>query len=331
MNAYELGIVRGIGGGLFSPYAAISRQEIAVMLFNAINAINESTGKDILNSTTTAVAFADAAVIADWAAAAVRSLRNNEIMLGDDRNRFNPVDNTTKEMAFILVNRIYMIYSGLDAKKAFPAAYTGEILMRIKGGFNNSGEYQIIGDIYELYPAASTDDIDRYMSGEPFVDSEGFSYIVDRSASLSESVAAGYAGGSSSAGSSSGGASSGGTSADGAYYPVYVLVRDDAPQHKLYVVLAGTMYMLYSDSGHKEPFFQKTFSDVLFAVPDETTVVIGEAGNGVEWLAGAALQSVDTRTFLNLQIEDPGLLNNNLWLVRLTRGRVTRLTTLYFN
>ena len=268
MNAYELGIVKGIGGGYFSPMTPITRQEIAVMLFNAINAINSESGKDILGSATGSLAFSDRDQTAEWAIDAISSLRSNDIMLGDGRNRFNPLDNTTKEMAFILVNRIYLIYSGLDAKKAFPAAYTGDILMRIKGSFTSGDEYQIIGDVFEPYQGLAITDLEKYIDGEAFIDNNGELYYINRSESLSESIAAGYSG--------------------GQYYPVYVLVHDGSPRNHLYIINVATQYRVYMDSGRKEPYFQKTFSDVIFPVAGDTAITLSGSGSGAEWLSGGA-------------------------------------------
>jgi hypothetical protein len=234
LNAYELGIVKGVGGGYFLPGRPITRQEIAVMLYNAINAINVSTGKDILNSDSSVLMFSDQDQTDDWAVEAIKSLRQNDIMLGDGKNCFNPLDNTTKEMAFILVNRIYLIYSGLDAKKSFPTAYTGEILMRIKGSFISADEYQIVGDVYELDPDISIAALNGYLDGEAFVDNDGTVYHINRSESLSESVGAGYAG--------------------GIYYPVYVLLREGAQPDRLYLLADGSQYRLYMDLERKVPY-----------------------------------------------------------------------------
>ena len=324
LNAYELGIVRGVGDGYFNPGAAITRQEMAVMIFNAINAISVATGQDILYRSSTALTFADSALAADWAVEAIRNLRNNEIMLGDNLNRFNPLDNTTKEMAFILINRIYLIYSGLDARKSFPPAYTGEILMRIKGTLIHANDYQIIGDIYETYPAVDTDELDRYIRGEALYDSNKLAYYLDRSESLSESVASGY---------------TGGAAAGGQYYPVYVLMREGAPHNRLYIAYDGEQYFIYMDAGWTEPFLQRTFTDVLFTVPGGATVYPGgpetlpslepvtPASTGGRPLTGPRLY-IEPATFAELYRDNPELLDMYVWLVQLSMGRVTRLTAM---
>ena len=334
INAYELGIVKGVGGGYFLPGTSITRQEIAVMLFNAITAINSASGKDILGNFSAAQVFLDRDQTAEWAVEAINTLRSNDIMLGDGRNRFNPLDNTTKEMAFILVNRIYLIYSGLDAKKAFPAAYTGEILMRIKASLASGGEFQIIGDVYEPYPGFSIDDISNYLDGAAFIDNNGALYYIDKSESLSESVAAGYAG--------------------GQYYPVYVLSRDGLPggssAGKLYLIKVGDQYKVFVDAKQREPYFQKTFSDVLFPTPGDTAVIFAGPGSGDAWMeirssgnyqgaaasGGSSSASADiaqsdfTLTFSEMRQDMPEQIDAFFWLVQLARGSVTRLIALEF-
>ena len=339
INAYELGIVKGVGGGRFSPDTAITRQEIAVMLYNAIKAINAETGKNILKNTSVFLTFVDWADTDDWAVEAIRSLRNNEIMLGDDKNRFNPLDSTTKEMAFILVNRTYLIYSGLDAKKSFPAAYTGEILMRIKGSFSSGGDYRIIGDVFELYPYVTISDLTRYLDGDAFHDTDGEAYHLDKTESLSESVSIGYGGE---------------IIAGGKYYPVYVFARDSLPQFRLFLVYDGLRYGFYLDPGRKEPFLQKTFSDVLFDVPESTPVLLGLSvgatsaadaaaatdkpnggvvadgvvASGATVAAGKQTAAGNSLTFSILRKDAPELLDRYLWRIQLAQGSVTRLTAI---
>lgn len=298
LNAHDLGIVKGVGGGFFLPDNEITRQEIAVMLFNAIGAINEATGKNILKNASHNLTFIDRTHMADWALIPIGRLRNNEIMLGDDKNYFNPLGNTTKEMAFMLVERIYLIYSGLDANKTFPSAYTGEILMQIKGNFPGGEDFQIIGDVYEIYPDVTVSEISQYLKEGSFQADGGDAYKIDRAESLSESVAAGFAGE---------------PVAGGNYYPVYVLVRGSSD--KLYLKYEGSVYKLYRSLDRKEPFLLISFSDVIFTVPKDTAVL---AGNGES-------QDANALAFEDLLTEAPELLDMYVWRVQLVKGKVARL------
>ncbi|MDR3121014.1 MAG: S-layer homology domain-containing protein, partial [Clostridiales bacterium] len=302
LKAYSLGIVKGTGGGLFSPDLPVTRQEIAVMLFNTIGAIDKAAERNILKASASPMGFSDYAAIADWALPAVSGLKSNDIMLGDDENRFNPENNTTKEMAFILVKRIYLIYAGVDASKAFPVGYSGEILMRVKGTIpNGAADTLLIGDVHEAYPDVTGTALRLYLEGGPFLGDDGASYFLDMAESLSESVsAAGY---------------SGGAAGSVGYYPVYVLIRDGDPRSRLYLVLDDDgKYRCFRDAARKELLTTITFSDVTFPIPDATEVLL----DGAEEASGAL-------TFAELQSVAPELLDQVLWRVRLINGGVTHL------
>jgi len=310
LNAYELGIVKGVGGGYFLPETAITRQEIAVMLYNAINAIDGATGKNILKNASAALTFIDHALMADWAVTAIGSLRNNEIMIGDDKNYFNPLDNTSKEMAFMLVERIYLIYAGLDAKKSFPAAYTGEILMRIKGCFTDGDGNLIIGDVYEQYPDMEAADLSACLSEGSFTVSGGETYLIDRAESLSESAAIGY---------------TGEKIAGGNFYPIYVLKAAAPAKGKLYIIYEEPRFRLYKDKKGGEPFLYITFSDVIFTAPGETEVIAGAGGAADGGDSRDAADGARAMTFEELLRNEPELLDAYLWRIRLTKGKVTRI------
>jgi hypothetical protein len=270
LNAHALGIVRGTGGGLFMPDSAVTRQEMAVMLYNAIGAIDAAIGKNILQANSPyayALDFRDQASIAPWALQASDALRGNEIMVGDEYRRFNPLNNTTKEMAFILVNRVYLVYSGQDAKKTFPPGYSGDIKMLVKGNFLSAGKYAIIGDVHEYYPSIGISDLDDYLSESPH-EINGAQYYLDMAESLNESVFAGYS-----------------YELDNGHYAIYVFVRGGLPGgERIYLATGnGRAYSFYADYEGGAPLTQATFSDVTFTVPDRTAVYVYDAG----LLAGA--------------------------------------------
>ncbi|MDR1061087.1 MAG: S-layer homology domain-containing protein, partial [Clostridiales bacterium] len=264
LNARELGIVKGTGGGLFMPDSAVTRQEMAVMLYNAIGAIDSAIGKNILQSGSPyALAFRDQASIAPWALQASDALRANEIMVGDEYRRFNPLNNTTKEMAFILVNRVYLVYSGQDAKKTFPPGYSGDIKLLVKGNFLSDGKYAIIGDVHEYYPSIGIADLDDYLAESPH-EINGAQYRLDMSESLNESVFAGYS-----------------YELDNGHYAIYVFVRGGLPGgERIYLATAdGKAYSFYADYEGGAPLTQATFSDVTFTVPGQTAVRVYDAND----------------------------------------------------
>ncbi len=99
--AKGLGIVNGIGNNLFAPEQEITRQEMFVMLYNALKVIGEVpaswTDKQLSS-------FNDAVEIADWAEEALSTLVKANIVSGS-KNSLNPTASTTRaEIAQVLYN-----------------------------------------------------------------------------------------------------------------------------------------------------------------------------------------------------------------------------------
>nr|WP_245347220.1 S-layer homology domain-containing protein [Cohnella lubricantis] len=105
MRAYSLGLIGGVGAGQFSPDAAVTREQAAVMLYNTL--VKAGLQDEIGAGKT--VAFGDAGQVASWASAAVEKLAGAGIMQGVDAKnglRFQPQANVTREQSFVLANRI---------------------------------------------------------------------------------------------------------------------------------------------------------------------------------------------------------------------------------
>ena len=101
--AYGAKIVEGVGEGLFAPESFITRQEICTMLKRCIvSAKPESYIAENLPNT-----FPDEDLIADWAIDGVKYINMLEVMLGDEAARINPLQNTTREQAILLIYRLY--------------------------------------------------------------------------------------------------------------------------------------------------------------------------------------------------------------------------------
>ena len=101
LAAKGLSIVSGVGNNLFAPEKEITRQEMLVMLHNALRIIDEvpaATHDSELSS------FNDAAQVANWAKEAVSTLVKAGIV-GGSNNRLNPAESTTRaEIAQVLYN-----------------------------------------------------------------------------------------------------------------------------------------------------------------------------------------------------------------------------------
>ena len=74
------GIINGIGDNKFAPERAITKQEMAVMLFRFTKAVSSETK----------ISFADASDVADWAKISVSYCEQKGYITADKNNKFNP-------------------------------------------------------------------------------------------------------------------------------------------------------------------------------------------------------------------------------------------------
>lgn len=101
LKVHKLGIVKGRGEGVFAPNESITREEIAVMFYRTLEAIDER-----LVSGDYKITFADNYKISSWATDAVSFMSNKSIIKGMGNNAFNPKATTTREQAIALSLRI---------------------------------------------------------------------------------------------------------------------------------------------------------------------------------------------------------------------------------
>jgi len=105
LKASALGIIGGTGAGRFSPDAAVTREQLAVMLYNTL----VKAGLQVGINGDKAASFVDAGSIASWAVEAVDKLAGADIMQGADTKsglQFQPKASVTREQIFVLANRI---------------------------------------------------------------------------------------------------------------------------------------------------------------------------------------------------------------------------------
>ncbi len=126
--AASLGIVKGVGEGLFAPHSAVTRQEICVMLKNAL----VSACPDIALPEKYVNTFPDMDKIADWALVSVQCLNAFSVMLGDENNHINPLGNTTREQAILLCYRL------LTTQKLSMQAYIEKFVMVPSGNTHDN-------------------------------------------------------------------------------------------------------------------------------------------------------------------------------------------------
>lgn len=103
LKANKLGIVTGVSDNLFSPYTAITRQEICVMLIRAIRAAKPAATLQ----TNQVSSFSDENLITSWALEAVNIAVNHKIMNGIGEGKIDPLGNTTREQGIVLVKRTF--------------------------------------------------------------------------------------------------------------------------------------------------------------------------------------------------------------------------------
>lgn len=98
-----LGILNGVGENSFNPEAPISRQDLLTICARALEHINKL---DKAESDQTA-AFSDNGMIADYAKEAVSAMVWNKIVVGNADGTINPLGNTTRAEAAVIMQRLF--------------------------------------------------------------------------------------------------------------------------------------------------------------------------------------------------------------------------------
>ncbi|MGG1663390.1 leucine-rich repeat protein [Brevibacillus sp. NRS-1366] len=109
LRAYQLGIIKGRGNGIFDPFADITRQEAAIMLSRLAALLNISPNADVLN-------FADISTIMAEGKAAISVISamrdektGSRVMNGMGEGQFAPNDPYTTEQAIVTMLRLYNV------------------------------------------------------------------------------------------------------------------------------------------------------------------------------------------------------------------------------
>lgn len=103
LAANALGIVNGVGNGIFNPDGTITRQEAATMLLRLQRALGYDTAGESAND------FADGDRISPWAVDGVNYCCSAGVMMGDNAKRFDPAGIYTREQAIITVYRLFKL------------------------------------------------------------------------------------------------------------------------------------------------------------------------------------------------------------------------------
>lgn len=105
-NAYLSGIVNGVSEQAFGSGQEISRQDMAVIIYNALNK------KGIILENASSREFGDELDISGYAAVAVSALSGTNIIQGDEAGNFNPTDSATRAEAAVIINNVIEYMEG---------------------------------------------------------------------------------------------------------------------------------------------------------------------------------------------------------------------------
>lgn len=108
LRANKLGIVNGRGNGTFAPNDLVTRQEMAIMYYKALDKAYNKLGKT-LNKTDGILTMNDKSKVASWAKIYVDFVHEKNIIKGSGGN-FNPLGNAPREQAIIVLKRVYENY-----------------------------------------------------------------------------------------------------------------------------------------------------------------------------------------------------------------------------
>ena len=108
LKAYQAGIVNGTSATAFSPTDSLTREQLAAMLWRAIQYVQKETGKNALTAGGSLTGYADANKVSSWAKDAVSSLAQNGIMKGTSSTLLSPAESCSVEQSVLLVYRTYL-------------------------------------------------------------------------------------------------------------------------------------------------------------------------------------------------------------------------------
>ena len=107
LKAFEAGIINGVGEGKFEPNTTTTRQEIATMLYRAMDYIAVEQGSPLQDMDVSLDAYTDGSTVSDWASIAVGYLAAEGIMKGTSDTELSPLDSCTVEESILLIYRIF--------------------------------------------------------------------------------------------------------------------------------------------------------------------------------------------------------------------------------
>lgn len=168
-------LVSGFPDGTFKPKKQISRQEMAVIMANALKAIGKEESLDKTKIQRNLNRFKDNKTISNWAEAGVAITTELEIIGGMPNGCFMPLDNATRAQTAVMVSRLLKSVNLIDDSSEIAQAKDDK-LFNIKQLFTEEGaDYKlpentknmlvIEGDAVETPKAFSLSDLKAMSDG----------------------------------------------------------------------------------------------------------------------------------------------------------------------
>lgn len=107
LKAFNAGIINGTSESEFSPYASLTREQLATMIWRTVNYIQKETKKEKLSAGGDVSGYTDASAVSDYAREAVAALAKNDIMKGTSDTELSPKGSCTVEQSVVLMYRLY--------------------------------------------------------------------------------------------------------------------------------------------------------------------------------------------------------------------------------
>lgn len=107
--ASDAGLVRGFSDGSFRPNRSISREELAVLIAQAMDFASPSPSTDGADRTLASAGFKDADRIAPWAQEAVQRAAQAGLMIGYPDETFAPHERATRAQAAVLLQQLALM------------------------------------------------------------------------------------------------------------------------------------------------------------------------------------------------------------------------------
>ncbi len=104
-KAYAAGIVNGTTATTFSPQNKLTREQLATMLWRAVDYIQTRTGESTLTAGGSLTGYTDAGQVSAYAREAVAALAHHSIMQGTGPTTLSPKNDCTVEQSVVLAYR----------------------------------------------------------------------------------------------------------------------------------------------------------------------------------------------------------------------------------